>query len=590
MVTIMVRRTSDSNSLGSRRCGKAAARGYAVAVLWLLLASASVTVVAPRSPPASGFQTGGQFASTVIGQANFTSQSVGRDPASLYRPFRSTFDSSGNLWVADENNRRVVEFKPPFVDGEPASIVIGQPSFTADITTPSRSNLLAPISVAFDRSGNLWVADFNSNRTLEFTPPFADGMEASLEIGQPAGVEEFTSNTASSAAGGLHSPVDLTFDASGNLWIADRQNNRVLEFRPPFADGEFASQVIGQPNMTSSAFSTTQSGLNGPEGVALDSSGNLWVVDQKNNRVLEFAASSLGGNGPAAVLEIGQPAGPNQFSTSASATSQSGLSAPVGIAFDSSGDLLVADRANNRVLGFKPPFKDGMNASFEIGQPAGPSQFTTSFTSLSQDGLSNPLGIAVDSTGNLWVSDQAHARVLEFSGTAAATSGTDAVVSNGAAAVDEAATGMTVRVNGVPQGPLVNFYTADLAAQPPNTGSSGLTNDSSFYHLKVSASSGVAVSICIATPRVTASTDLKYFVGAAWNELSGLNRTASASICGTLPSSALGSLQLLALGDAIPSPTSPPFLQAGAAIVAIAAALASVTYVALRRRRWRKEG
>ena len=403
---------------------RARPRGSAILVAWLLLASFLVAALGHHSPSADGFQTAGQLASIVIGQANFTSHVVSLDPKSLYMPFRPAFDSAGNLWVADENNHRVLEYRPPFTNGEAASLVIGQPNFASNLTTPSQSTIPAPVAIAFDHSGDLWVADFNDNRTLEFVPPFSNGMNASLELGQPAGPNQFTSKVTSAGPAGLHSPVGLAFDHVGSLWIVDRLNNRVLEFKPPFVSGESASLVIGQPDMNSTAPSVTQSGFLQPESVAFDSGGNLWVVDEGNNRALEFTSSSLVSNGPLAALEVGHAPGTDQFSTRGSGTSQNALNAPVGIAFGPSGELVISDRANNRVLGFEPPFSNGMNATFEIGHPPGPGQFTTSDSGLAQDRLHNPLGVAFDSSWNLWVADQVNSRVLEFAATAISTSTT----------------------------------------------------------------------------------------------------------------------------------------------------------------------
>jgi len=372
---------------------------------------------------AAGFQEGGQYASTVIGQPDFTSNTtdIVADNA-LFFPFRPAFDQSGDMWVAVENQNRVLEFKPPFTDGMSASIVIGQQDFSTKINATTQSGLYAPVAVTVDGLGNLWVADYGNNRVLEFKPPFTDGMNASIEIGQPAGSSEFTTGGNNEPAIGFYAPLDIAFDSSGNLWIADRIHNRVVEFKPPFADGMSGSSVVGQPDINSSAASTSQAGLNAPESVAFDAAGNLWVVDEGNNRILEFASASLAQDQPSSTLEIGQPPGANQFNTSGGALTRSGLHAPVGLAFDGAGDLWASDRINNRVLEFKPPFTDGMNASIEIGQPAGSSEFSSNVAETSQDGLNNPLGIAFDPTGNLWVADQANSRIVEFEGTASATS------------------------------------------------------------------------------------------------------------------------------------------------------------------------
>jgi sugar lactone lactonase YvrE len=190
-----------------------------------------------------------------------------------------------------------LEFAPPFSNGEGASLVIGQPSFTVGACLGvSQTGLCRPAGLAFDSLGQLWVTDQLNSRVLEFTPPFSIGESASLVIGQPG----FTTGTCSGGLGGTPTQSGLclsfggvlssgvAFDSSGNLWATDDFNSRMLEFKPPFSSGESASLVIGQSSFTTNTCSTTQSGLCGPSGLAFDSSGNLWVPDEGNSRVLEF--------------------------------------------------------------------------------------------------------------------------------------------------------------------------------------------------------------------------------------------------------------------------------------------------------------
>ena len=80
----------------------------------------------------------GQSASLVIGQNDFTSSSVRSSPSSLYGPTIAVFDSSGNLWVGDSHHSRVIEFKPPFSTGMDASLVIGQPDFKSSKQVTSK--------------------------------------------------------------------------------------------------------------------------------------------------------------------------------------------------------------------------------------------------------------------------------------------------------------------------------------------------------------------------------------------------------------------------------------------------------------------
>jgi secreted PhoX family phosphatase len=69
--------------------------------------------------------------------------------------------------------------------------------------------------------------------------------------------------------------------------ISDTTGYRVLEFKPQFTNNMLASLVIGQPDFTSRNSSPTQNGLGYPTGLTFDKSGNLWVADENNNRVME---------------------------------------------------------------------------------------------------------------------------------------------------------------------------------------------------------------------------------------------------------------------------------------------------------------
>jgi DNA-binding beta-propeller fold protein YncE len=354
--------------------------------------------------------TNGQSASTVIGQTNFTSYTQATTPSGMRAPEDVAFDSSGNLWVSDDNNNRILEFHAPFSTGESASLVIGQSSFTTGACAVTQTGLCFPYGIAFDPSGNLWVSDHGDSRVLEFLAPFSNGESASVVIGQRG----FTTNTCRSSPptqNGLCQPTAIAFDSSDNLYVADSTNGRVLEFQPTFSNDESASTVIGQTSFTTTGpCVTSASQLCDTTGVAIDSSGNLWVSDAFGNRVLQFLAPFS--NGESASLVIGQPG----FTTNKCALSpptQAGLCAPERVAFDSSHNLWVSDFSNSRVLEFLAPFSNGESASLVIGQPG----FTTGHCTTApptQSSFCDMVGIAFDPANNLWVADNSNNRVLEF--------------------------------------------------------------------------------------------------------------------------------------------------------------------------------
>ncbi len=286
--------------------------------------------------------TNGKSATLVIGQENLTSTDPALSATGLDQPYGMAFDNDGNIWVADTNNNRIVEYRTPFVTGETASVVIGSPSFDKGVYPTTASSLAAPYGMAFDTSGNLWAVDYYDNRILEYKQPFKDHMNASLVIGQP----DFTTNSDGSTPNRTNLPSSIAFDSTGNLWVTDSLNNRVLEFTKPFSTDESASLVIGQKNFTENLSGITNDSLNTPYGITFDKSGNLWITDGNNARVLEYVPPFS--NGMAASLVLGQ----TNFAGMHMGTSSSMLSEPYDVKIDDKGNLWVADTDNNRVLEF----------------------------------------------------------------------------------------------------------------------------------------------------------------------------------------------------------------------------------------------
>jgi sugar lactone lactonase YvrE len=105
----------------------------------------------------------------VIGQSSFAGSAVATNSTSLWYPPALAFDSSGNLWVADYGSNRVLEYEAPFSTHEAATLVIGQPNFATKVQVTNSTQLDQPNGLAFDPQGNLWVSDSANDRVLEFS-------------------------------------------------------------------------------------------------------------------------------------------------------------------------------------------------------------------------------------------------------------------------------------------------------------------------------------------------------------------------------------------------------------------------------------
>ncbi len=327
-------------------------------------------------------KTNGQNADVVLGQPDFVTTTFSATSSTMSFPGSSTQDLLGkNVYVGDASNCRVLGFKKPFTNGEAATLVIGAPDFTTSCTNiggvPTASSLGFTGGVALDWKGNLWVADLGNNRVLRFPRPFTNGEAADVVLGQA----DFVSSNCNGATGTVSQstlcrPSGIAFDLQGDLWVADSNNNRVLEFRPPFTTDMNASVELGQPAATAFTSNAVNNGgvsassLDYPTGVGFDLlHKRLWVADRYNNRVLMYDARFR--NGMAAELVLGQPdfvsSNVNQGLPAPTAAT---LDNPDGIVIHLTGDVWVGDTQNNRTLKFSAQCKkNGENASLVLGQP-----------------------------------------------------------------------------------------------------------------------------------------------------------------------------------------------------------------------------
>ncbi len=364
-----------------------------------------------------------------------------------------------HLYVADTVNNRVLGWRDVTAfAAQPADIVIGQPDLfsnkcnngraAGDVVGLGADSLCGPARMAVDQLGNLYVADSGNNRVLVYNTPFnaasgepgAGDASADFVYGQADSFTTWSCNPSGANATTLCNPSAAAIDGAGNIYIADAGNSRVLEFakagNPPSASDAIASRVYGQGSVADFSDRQCADGVGGdppasdhamcnPGGVAMDASGNLFVADTGNNRVIEIDAPLEGTQNASRVFGQARDFTASGCNRHAMAPSGSTLCAPAGLMLDVLGNLWVADASNHRVLEYAAPFSSDNPATMVIGQ-GDSGNFTTAgcdagiapgdLFGLGADSLCAPSAVAVDANIDLYVADTQNNRSMVYDG------------------------------------------------------------------------------------------------------------------------------------------------------------------------------
>ncbi len=217
---------------------------------------------------------------------------------------------------------------------------------------------------------------------------------------------------------GLAQPSGVAVDAAGNVYISLFQIHQIWKINTSFQVSTFAGN--GSYNYNGDGAQATAATLNQPQGLAFDGAGNLYVADSGHNRVRKISASG--------VISTAAGNGVFGFSGDGGLATAAQLASPVAVAVDSANNLYIADKSNQRVRMVAP---SGVISTFAGNGVAAFSGDGGAATSAS---LNNPIGVAADSNGAVYVVDQQNFRIRKvFSGTIStfAGAGTPGMSGNG---------------------------------------------------------------------------------------------------------------------------------------------------------------
>jgi sugar lactone lactonase YvrE len=304
--------------------------------------------------------------------------------AALSAPTGVVLDGAGNLYVADSGNHRIRKITPAGVITTIAGT--GSAGFSGDGGPATSAQLFSPSALAFDGAGNLYVADTGNNRVRRI------GTDGRITTVAGTGVADQSPEGTPALEADLNVPLGVAVDRSGRLYIVEE--DRVLTIA---ADGTirtvagalYSSGYNGDNVAASSAL------LDSPTGIAVDGAGNVYVSDTDNQRIRKVGTDgiirTIAGTGAEGFGGDGGPATAAQ------------LGSPYGLAVGPDGAVYVADHGNHRVRKILP---DGtiitVAGGGENGVRVGPARNAE---------LVEPVGLAVDASGGLLVTDRSANRV-----------------------------------------------------------------------------------------------------------------------------------------------------------------------------------
>ena len=325
--------------------------------------------------------------STLAGTGAWTSSGDGgpATKATIMNPNGIVVDAAGTVFFSDSNAHRIRKID---TKGVVTALAGSTQGYGGDGGAASAARFDYPQGLAMNAQGDLYVSDSNNCRIR----CIAKATQTVSTVAGGGQTYRFGGDGGQASVASLSYPTSIAFDSSGVLFVADSMNNRIRKIA---TDGVISTVAgNGTAGAGGDGGAATAAELNGPWGVAVDSSGAVYVADTANNKVRKI---DLAGN-----IHTVAGTGAAGSSGDGGAATAALLNQPKGVLVDGDGNLYIADWGNSCVREVSPA-----GTITTVAGKCGTSGWNTGDgQSATEAKLMNPIALALDSAGNLIVADE----------------------------------------------------------------------------------------------------------------------------------------------------------------------------------------
>ena len=307
--------------------------------------------------------------------------------AQLYYPVGVSVDNSGKVYITDTNNNKIRMVNSAGI----ITTFAGTGTFGSggDGGAATSAQLGYPQGVSVDVSGNVYIADRSIHKIRMVT---SAGIITTIA---GTGIQGSSVDGGAATSAKLNNPFAVAVDISGNVYIADYWNYKIRKVTSAGIITTFAGTYT--PGSSGDGGAATSAQLNGPTWVSVDISGNVYIAESVNNKIRKVTSTGI----ITTIAGTGATGSGGDFGAATSAQ----LNNPWGVSVDISGNVYIADTDKNKI---RMVTSTGFIITFAGTGTAGSAGDGGAATSAQ---LNGPNGISVDTSGNLYITDQVNNKI-----------------------------------------------------------------------------------------------------------------------------------------------------------------------------------